>query len=369
MSKFHAQNERIKHQYLSYLTEAKRLSEKSADIAMAAISNFEKSTRNKDFKRFHIEQAKRYKRELEDALNANTGKPLSKATINSRLNAVKAFFVWLAGQPSYKSRISYSDCEYFNLSANDTRIANATKPVNSPDLEQVLHVIKSMPFDTDIEKRNRALLALTIATAIRVDALRTLKIKHINLEKGFVFQDANEVNTKFRKTMTTWFFPVGDDITSILKDWITYLKEELHFGGNDPVFPKTKVERTQACVFAATGLTREHWQGAGAIRLIFKQVFECANLPYYHPHSFKHTLTLFGERICKTPEEFKAWSQNLSHENVMTTFTSYGKVSDYRQAEIIKNLGKVSNDNHIKSGEPSSNEIARVLEHLKNQNK
>lgn len=359
----------MKHQYLSYLTEAKRLSEKSADIAMAAIADFQKSTRNKDFKRFHIEQAKRYKRELGDALNANTGKPLSKATINSRLNANKAFFMWLADKPGYKSRISYSDCEYFNLSANDTRIANASKPVNSPDLEQVLHVIKSMPFETDIEKRNRALLALTIATGMRVNAIASLKIKHVDLEKGCVFQDANEVNTKFRKTVTTWLFPVGDEITSILKDWITYLKEELHFGGNDPVFPKTKVERTQACVFAATGLTREHWQGTGAIREIFRHAFEDAGLPYYHPHSFKHTLTLYGETICKTPEEFKAWSQNLAHENVMTTFTSYGKVSDHRQAEIIKNLGKVSNDNKLKSGEPSQAEIARVLAYFKKQNK
>ncbi len=226
-----------------------------------------------------------------------------------------------------------------------------------------------MPFETDIEKRNRALLALTIATAMRVSALSSLKIKHVNLVKGSIFQDANEVNTKFRKTMTTWLFPVGDEITSIFEDWITHLKVELQFGGNDPVFPKTKVERTQACVFAATGLTREHWQGTGAIREIFRQAFEGAGLPYYHPHSFKHTLTLYGERICKTPEEFKAWSQNLAHENVMTTFTSYGKVSDHRQAELIKQLGKVSNDNRALKGEPSPEEIARVLKHLQNSNK
>jgi len=359
----------MKHQYLSYLTEAKRLSEKSADIAMAAIADFQKSTRNKDFKRFHIEQAKRYKRELGDALNSITGKPLSKATINSRLNANKAFFMWLADKPGYKSRISYSDCEYFNLSANDTRIANASKPVSFPDLEQVLHVIKSMPYKTDVEKRNRALLALTIATAMRVSALASLKIKHVDLDKGSIFQDANEVNTKFRKTMTTWLFPVGDEINSILKDWITHLKEELNFGGNDPVFPKTKVERTQACVFAATGLTREHWQGTSAIREIFRQAFEDAGLPYYHPHSFKHTLTLYGERICKTPEEFKAWSQNLAHENVMTTFTSYGKISDHRQAEIIKSLANDNSNDNQKTQIPSSEEIYRVLKHLQNSNK
>ncbi len=48
----------------------------------------------------------------------------------------------------------------------------------------------------------------------------------------------------------------------------------------------------------------------------------------------------FGEQLCKTPEEFKAWSQNLGHEQVLTTFLSYGTVSVSRQAEIIQGIGK-----------------------------
>jgi hypothetical protein len=31
----------------------------------------------------------------------------------------------------------------------------------------------------------------------------------------------------------------------------------------------------------------------------------------------------------------KAWSQNLGHEKMMTTFTSYGTIPDYRQRQII----------------------------------
>ena len=41
-----------------------------------------------------------------------------------------------------------------------------------------------------------------------------------------------------------------------------------------------------------------------------------------------------------TPEAFKAWSQNLGHENVLTTFASYGQVATPRQAELIRELGK-----------------------------
>jgi hypothetical protein len=59
------------------------------------------------------------------------------------------------------------------------------------------------------------------------------------------------------------------------------------------------------------GLKRKHWRAAGAIRLIFKQAFERVGLPNYNPHSFRHSLAVLGEKICRTPEEWKAYSQNF----------------------------------------------------------
>ena len=49
---------------------------------------------------------------------------------------------------------------------------------------------------------------------------------------------------------------------------------------------------------------------------------------------------LLSGRMCKSPEEYKAWSQNLGHEHVLTTFSSYGDVAGHRQAEIIRALGR-----------------------------
>jgi hypothetical protein len=42
-----------------------------------------------------------------------------------------------------------------------------------------------------------------------------------------------------------------------------------------------------------------------------------------------------GERLCQTPEQFKAWSQNLGHEGVLTTLFAYGTVPEGRQREIM----------------------------------
>src|SRR5262249_8754789 len=70
-----------------------------------------------------------------------------------------------------------------------------------------------------------------------------------------------------------------------------------------------------------------------------KEAFEAVGLPGFNPHSFRHALAMLGEQTCKTPEEFKAWSQNLGHEQVLTTFASYGEVSSHRQAGIIRGVG------------------------------
>jgi integrase/recombinase XerD len=109
---------------------------------------------------------------------------------------------------------------------------------------------------------------------------------------------------------------------------------------DDPLFPKTKIENSTNRKFELTGLLRDHWQTANPIREIFKKAFQHANLPYYNPHSFRNTLVRLGENLCQTPEQFKAWSQNLGHEGVSTTFYSYGDVADYRQAELLKKLNK-----------------------------
>ena len=88
------------------------------------------------------------------------------------------------------------------------------------------------------------------------------------------------------------------------------------------------------------GIERKHWGNATAIRKIFREAFQAAGLPYFNPHSLRNTLVQLGETMCKSPEEFKAWSQNLGHEGVLTTFRSYGAVGTRRQGEIIRDLAK-----------------------------
>jgi len=335
MRKHHPGNERIKRQYFAFLKEAKRQDESSVDAAAMAISRFEAYTKWRDFKAFHFEQAVGFKSYLAKQINQQTGKTLSKATMNSTLRSLKAFMQWLALQPGFKSRINYTDAEYFNLSGKDARVATARRERPVPTLEQIKRVISLMPYDSVIQKRNRALIAFTLLTGARDSAIASLKLKHIDLQAGSVYQDAREVKTKGSKTFASYFFPVGDEIIQILRDWVVYLREELLFGNDDPLFPKTEVSLGKLGVFESAGVLREHWSNTTPIRKIFRDAFTLADLPYFNPHSFRKTLVQLGERLCKTPEAFKAWSQNLGHEGVLTTFYSYGEVQTSRQAEIL----------------------------------
>lgn len=356
MTKHNPENERIKRAYFSYLKEAKRHSEPTVDAAAKALSRFEEWNQYKSFKAFHHEQAIAFKRHLTEQTSQRSGEKLSKATLHATLKQLRDFFFWLAGQPGYKARLQYSDAEFFNLSDKDVRVATAHRERPSPTLEQVRHVIETMPDGDEIARRNRALVAFTLLTGARDSAIASMKLKHLDLKKGCVYQDAREVKTKFSKSFTTFFFPVGDEVGQIVVDWVDFLIKKKLWCGDDPLFPGTQVASGQNHQFEPVGLKRAHWSNAGPIRAIFKEAFVQAGLPYFNPHSIRKTLTRLGGEMCRSVEDYKAWSQNSGHEQVLTTLMSYGKVATERQGEIIRGIGLPK-----PSTQPAVDDLAEAL--------
>jgi integrase len=338
MTKHNASNERIKRSYFIYLKEAERHSESTVDECAKALDRFEVYTGHRDFRTFHREQAIAFKEHLAKQKAQRSGRELSKATLHATLTKLKRFFQWLAREPGYKSRVRYSDTEYFNLSDKDTRIATARREPQFPTLEQVQHVISSMPASTEIEQRDRALVTFTLLTGARDRAIASMKLKHVDLIANSINQDAREVRTKFSKSFTTFFFPVGDGIAEIVAEWVSYLRETKLWGNDDPLFPATHITVGATRQFEVSGLERRHWSSASPIRKIFREAFASAGLPYFNPHSFRKTIVQLGLDRCNSAEEFKAWSQNLGHEGPLTTFLNYGEVACQRQGEIMRDL-------------------------------
>lgn len=329
MIRKNADNERVKRTYFTFLRQSAGRDEKTIRQDHKALLRFEEHTRFANFTTFGQKQAIGFKAHLAK-LN------LSKATILSTLRALKKFFAWLATQPGYKRAIRPDDIEYLNLPEKDVRAAQAPADKAYPSLAMVERTIAAMPHGTQIELRNRALMALLATTAIRVGALITLKLKHFDVERRLVMQNPREVDTKFGKRIDTFLFPLNDTFEEIVNEWVGYLREELLFGDHDPLFPKTLMGLDVDHCLRPVGLTREHWKGTAQARQIVKAAYDAAGLPAFSPHRFRDMIVSEMYRRKLSVEEFKAWSQNIGHEHIMTTLTNYGRISVQEQGRLVR---------------------------------
>src|SRR3954468_4699433 len=273
-------NDRAKRDYLIYLKEARQRSLATVEQVRHAIDRLEAYTGFKDFGTFNKDQALGFKRALLASRGRRPGKPISTATAHHVLHALKEFLAWLHGRPGYRRRIDPVHIAYLNLTTKDERIAHVSSPKSYASPEQYRAALFAMPTATDVRRRDQAVMALLLLTGMRDAAVVSLKLKHISIERGHVFQDPREVNTKFSKAIETFFYPVGEDVEQIANRWVRYLTEKL-YGPSDPLFPKTLVGPDHEGSFAVRGLSREHWADATPVRTIFKAAFARVDLPYF----------------------------------------------------------------------------------------
>lgn len=340
MKKYNPKNERLKQDYYGFLKHAKGRADSTIDGIRKAILRYEQYTGFKDFSSFNREQAMGFVRHLSKQKTEKTGKPLSLATQLATLNALRDLFLWLAVQEGFKRKIKIIDIEYLNLTEKEQRAAKAPDIKKFPSLGNLRKALFAMPYTTVIERRNRALFALTILTGTRVSALISLHLKHVHLDLDpiLIGQLPDQVNTKFSKSIFSYLLPIGEDISAVFLDWVTELREKMGYSDEDPVFPKTCLGHDDNQGFVASGLKPECWSTTTPVREIFSEAFERVGLPYYNPHSFRHTLMhMFAERPL-TPIQLKAFSQNLGHENVYTTLNSYCPVDPHMQGKVLKGI-------------------------------
>ena len=209
-----------------------------------------------------------------------------------------------------------------------------------PTLDQVRHVIAAMPVGTALERRNRALIAFAMLTGARIGALASFRLGHVDMAGGFVEQDARAVRTKAAKTFRTYFMPVDKGALAIVADWTEELARDHLWGPDDPLFPATEMGLAADGSFTPLGLARRGWASSEPVREIFRHAFAAAGLPYFNPHSFRAMLVRHAMTLNLSPEAMKAWSQNLGHADVLTTFTSYGSVPVHRQGELIRTAAR-----------------------------
>jgi site-specific recombinase XerD len=271
MHQVNPRNEREKQRYFRHMKEARGLADKTVSIAERAIAQYEAATAWKDFRAFTIEDAIAFKKRLLANGGRRAAELSSRSTIHGKLRQVQNLFRWLSQQPGFRSKIRYGDADYLNLSERDVRIARAVREKPTPTLEQVHAALGAMPSGTDCEKRDRALVACTALTGIRVAALVSLKLKHVRSDRAGIDQDARDVATKFGKSFPTFFFHIGGEARTIFLEWVDYLKRGLLFGEEDPLFPASEQKSGPERQLVVVGLSHRHWRTTDPVRDVFRR--------------------------------------------------------------------------------------------------
>ena len=255
MTKHNPENERIKRKYFAYLKEAKRHSEPTVDAAAKALSRFEEYNRYRNFKAFHFEQAIAFKRHLAEQTGQRSGEKLSKATLHATLKQLRAVLFLACRAAGVQGAPSVFRCGL--LQPVGERRAHCHGPARAESADAGASEACDSD-DAETGTRSSAGTALwwllRCLTGARDSAIASMKLKHVDLKEGCVYQDAREVKTKFSKTFTTYFFPVGDEVRQIVAEWVRFLREEKLWGNDDPLFPATRIVVGQTHQFEAAGL-------------------------------------------------------------------------------------------------------------------
>lgn len=341
MTRYNPENERVKKQYEEALLHGRHRAPSTVDAVWRAINLFEGFTDKKSFKTLNTEQAKGFKRWLTQQVSPK-GEPLSLSTVRSTLANIRDFFSWLVIHPKYIRKVDGRAVEYLRLSDNEERAGRATREKIAPTIEEVHKVLQIMPHATDVEKRNRAIIAFILITGVRDGALISLKHKDVDVGKREVWQDPKHVKTKNRKGITSQFIPIDALALEIVLEWISYTRDVLDMRQDDALFPKQKITNNPETLhFDMDRLSNEHWANATPVRNVFHDAFKTAGLPKCQPHTLRNTISTWALENCDQLQ-FKAISQSMGHDHAMTTYNSYATLPHDRLRKAIASIGKGS---------------------------
>ena len=132
----------------------------------------------------------------------------------------------------------------------DVTVARASREPDPPTVGQMGRVLNSMPAQTPLERRDRALVALATLTGARAGALASFRFGHVNLAEGFVDQEGRVVRTKFAKTFRTDFHRLApgafEIVTTGARSFNTLIRGD----------PTTRSSRNPRCSWMPTAVLR-----------------------------------------------------------------------------------------------------------------
>jgi integrase len=339
MSKnYNYENETVKRQYFEYLEHAKGRANTTIRKITESLYLLDSYLNFESYKTINKDTIVSYKAHLKSYKSPNTGKELAESTYVHAINQLKGFLEWLKDQRGYK-KLDYTTISYLALTREDKAGLKKTKIEFVPKLEDVKKLFYSTPELTDKDKRDKAIIACLFLTGARIEALASLKINSFDIPNETIIQSgADGVKTKFSKEIITKLFPIDDNMKAYLLRWVEHLKNAKGFTGKDALFPKMEFEKCDDGLFKKNKLSKDYLKSPTSIKTMIKERCKLAGIDFINPHLFRKIITQHYFEKPITPEQVKAISQNLGHENIATTFFSYGNLEPQRQIEVIEKL-------------------------------
>lgn len=328
----HFENDRLLYQWQTY---AGRYNDKTIARHLAAVRYCERVTSGKAFGEFTNEDAAKVRDDLKRRAQPDADDHLGSSSIRHIVSHLEAFFVWLMKQNGYK-RMPKDLPDYFKL-PKAVLAAEVPKSVRAyATLEEAEDMLRGMPRATQIDKRQRAIVAMSYLTAFRADTTISLRIEHVDVKKRVVKQDGKVSRAKAGKSLLVKWFPLPEIFVETIADWLHWLSQR-GFEGSDALFPSAshlhnecKLNRPEHASVPVMTTTHAVTDAFAKASLHGRSKFT--------PHSVKDTLTDECDRRFLTAEQRKAWSQNLGHNDSRTTEKYYAKMSSERRMELLETI-------------------------------
>jgi integrase/recombinase XerD len=366
MTNSNYKNEQIKRQFFEHLKGAGGFADESISKFAEAIYQWQLFSGDEDFAIFTKEKATKFC-EWQKTREAKTKTGLlSLATQYNYLRRIKKFFKWLADLQDYRRSIKKTDVDFLRLSKKDVRIATSGTTKRIPTFDEAKIILESIGNDNEIDMRDRAILSFALITGMRISAIATLRMKNFDRENELIDQNPGDgVQTKNSKKILTTFFPIGwDEPRRYFLEWYNHQLSR-RAQQNDPIFPSTRKGFSEKS-YSKILVSDDFWSSSGGARKIFEKRCINAGVPYFHPHSFRHLIVAMMSKTRLTEEEKKAVSLNLGHDNVGTTFGSYGYggMSSLDAMNIVKKITTADKEESISISSEEKDALLKLLKRL-----
>jgi integrase/recombinase XerC len=238
-------------------------------------------------------------REWMSALHAANKK---KTSIARKLASVRTFFQFLVRE----GKLEMNPAKLVSTPRIERKLPNHLST------EDAVRFIESPDADSDMGKRDRAILEFLYATGVRVAELVGLNLKDIDYENKSV-----RVTGKRRKQRIV---PFGDHALAALNN---YLGIRLNFLNSAPA-----ADRDDKAVFLNYQGTRITTRSVG--RMVDKYIRQCADIHDISPHSLRHS---FATHLLDSGADLRDIQELLGHARLSTT-QIYTQVSMEKLIEV-----------------------------------